>query len=309
MWQKARHNVESNCGDPTICNSSIRRCQTNTRILWYTFNPPNQLLLLFPLRGRRLLHDNVLLHLTSRKRTRKGFALVFLHRLIKQLSRVRPPANSLRGIALLPKELSPIRSSRNPFQGTIQRMTSVKCPSLRQDGELIAGKAKVVHPLHSVKPIVDEGGIEGREGIMIANDEKRLLIRVVPAAERNKGLAWRNGVPVLGIVLLRMKGKDDNHVHSLLTQIGTAAKPKTPKEGFLGQSGVHANATPLPSKTTPTHCRMCSTTNTVGKRSASQTGEQSRQEKSPVRRMLGERGTLHAGLLCVMKKRNRDEKE
>ena len=40
---------------------------------------------------------------------------------------------------------------------------------------------------------------------MIANDEKRLLIRVVPAAERNKGLVWRDSVPVLRIVLLRMK--------------------------------------------------------------------------------------------------------
>ena len=63
----------------------------------------------------------------------------------------------------------------------------------------------MVHPLHSVKPIIDERGIEGREGIMIANDEKRLLIRVVPAAERNKGLVWRDSVPVLRIVLLRMK--------------------------------------------------------------------------------------------------------
>ena len=63
----------------------------------------------------------------------------------------------------------------------------------------------MVHPLHSVKPIIDERGIEGREGIMIANDEKRLLIRVVPAAERNKGLVWRDNVPVLRIVLLRMK--------------------------------------------------------------------------------------------------------
>ncbi len=40
---------------------------------------------------------------------------------------------------------------------------------------------------------------------MIANDEKWLLIRVVPAAERNKGLVWRDNVPVLRIVLLRMK--------------------------------------------------------------------------------------------------------
>ena len=62
----------------------------------------------------------------------------------------------------------------------------------------------MVHPLHSVKPIIDERGIEGREGIMIANDEKWLLIRVVPAAERNKGLVWRDNVPVLRIVLLRM---------------------------------------------------------------------------------------------------------